>query len=89
MFNKKDYYNQKIQCPICEKHYIRSNLTAHSKTKFHKSKFDNIKNSFNESEMTLIKKLATMSIDDIQRIAGVCKEDIEETIDIEECILDF
>jgi hypothetical protein len=78
MFNKKDYYNQKIQCPICEKHYIRSNLTAHSKTKFHKSKFDVLKSSFTETELKLIKKLATMSIDDIQRIAGTNEEEEED-----------
>jgi hypothetical protein len=77
MFNKKDYYNQKIKCPICNKLYIRSNLTAHSKTKFHQSKFNILKDSFSETDMLIIKKLATMSIDDIQRIAGINK-DIEE-----------
>jgi hypothetical protein len=80
MFNKKDYYNQKIKCPICEKMYIRSNLTAHSKTKFHKISFDNLKNSFSDIDMILIKKLATMSIDDIQRIAGLEIEEEKEEI---------
>lgn len=87
MFNKKDYYNQKIQCSICGKMYIRSNLTAHSKTKFHKNKFDNLKSSFTEEDMILIKKLATMSIDDIQRIAGI--ENDKDIEDIEDCILDI
>ena len=77
MFNKKDYYNQKIKCAICEKTYIRSNLSAHSKTKFHQSKFNALKDSFSQEQMILIKKLATMSIDDIHRIAGI-EEEIEE-----------
>jgi hypothetical protein len=80
MFNKKDYYNQKIKCAICEKTYIRSNLSAHTKTKFHQGKFDVLKNSFSVEEMKLIKKLATMSIEDIQRLARV-EEEIEEEIE--------
>lgn len=76
MFNKKDYYNQKIQCSICLKEYIRSNLTAHTRTKFHKMEFEKLKNSFTDDDMRLIKKLATMSIDDIHRIAGTEEEEI-------------
>lgn len=99
MFNKKDYYNEKVECMICHKKYIRSNLSAHTKTKYHQCAFKELKNSFSDKEMKLIKKLSKLSIDDIQRIASSDTEDDDECenddkkdkkhIDYENCVLEL
>ena len=75
-FNKKEYYAQRIDCPVCFKEYVRSNSSAHFKTQYHQDKINLIKRSLNTYEKRLIRRIIGFSTDQLRFIS---ESDAEET----------
>jgi len=78
-FNKKEYYAQRITCPVCYKDYVRSNSSAHLVTKYHNDMLFLVKKSLNDKEKKIIKRIIGFSSEQLRFISESVSDTEEES----------